>query len=356
MTQTLSYPQMRSVGPKNAKIFLIGEAPGVEELLQGSPFVGASGKELRRMLKQAGIDPGDCFLTNVFFDRPPDNRIEAFCDKTAFARGIAGMPALIPGLHVNADFASQLERLYDEILEVRPNVLCPLGNTACWAVFRQTPKITSLRGRISHARIRGVQFKVLPTLHPAYILRNWKDRVVVVADFQKLKRESRHADICVPSRQILIDPTFSEAMDFLDRALHSNEVSLDVETRNGQITICGIALSPWIGAVIPIWDFRKPDLSYWTEKEEVQIVQGIRRLVGAPHVVKIFQNGMYDMTYLWTTWKASLRNCSEDTMLLAHAMWPELKKDLGTLASLHTDEASWKMMRFRNRDDFKRED
>src|SRR5262245_53520317 len=255
----LTYPTMRSTGPKNAKIFLVGEAPGVEEIMQGSPFVGSSGKELRRMLRQAGIDPLDCFLTNVFFDRPPDNRIECFCDKTEFQRGIAGMPALLPGYHVNSAFAPQLERLYSEILDVRPHVICPLGNTACWAILRQTPKITALRGRVCTTSIRGVPFKVLPTLHPAFVLRQWKDRVVVVADFQKLKRESRSPEITIPEREILIDPTFPEALEFLDRAYHANEISVDVETKGGQITVCGIALSPRVGAVIPFYDSRRLD-------------------------------------------------------------------------------------------------
>ena len=308
------------------------------------------------MLRQAGIPPEECFLTNVFFDRPTDNRIEVFCDKTEFARGIAGMPALMPGLHVNSAFAPQLERLYEEILMVRPNVICPLGNTACWAILRQTPKITALRGRVCTARIRGVEFKVLPTLHPAFILRQWKDRVVVIADFQKLKRESRSPEFHIPEREILIDPTYKEALDFLERAFHANELAVDVETKSGQITVCGLSLSPRCGAVIPFYDSRKPDGNYWTLDQETAIVLRLRRILRSSRITKIFQNGLYDMAYLWANWKAPLINCSEDTMLLAHAMWPELKKDLGTLASLHTDEAAWKMMRFRERDALKRED
>jgi uracil-DNA glycosylase len=346
---------MRPSGPKDAKIMLIGEAPGIEEMMQGAPFVGASGKELRRMLKQAGIDPVSCWLTNVFFSRPPDNKIENFTQRVEMKNGIAGFPALFPGRYVISDFAYEIERLYDEIATVRPNVLCCLGNSSCWAVLRQTPKITALRGRVVHATIRGVQYKVLPTYHPAYILRNWKDRVVTLADFGKLKRESLFPDIRVPHRRILVDPTFSEALDAIRRARQSDCISLDVETSHGQITICGIGLSPTESAVIPFMDLRHENGSYWTHSEEIQIVKAFRDLLASP-VVKIFQNGMYDMTYFWENWRARLHNCSEDTMLLQHALWPELKKDLGTLASLHTDEAPWKMMRFRNRDDFKRDE
>jgi DNA polymerase len=335
---------------------LIGEAPGVEEIMQGAPFVGASGKELRRMLKQAGIAPEECYLTNVFWQRPSDNKIEHFTDSLDAKRGIPAMPALMPGRYVNNAFNSELERLYDEIEMVKPNVIGALGNTACWAVLRQTPKIVSIRGRIYSTRIRGVSYKVLPTLHPAYILRNWKDRVIGISDLQKLKRESISPEVTVPHREILIDPTFKEATDYLERCLHANEVCIDVETKIGQITVIGLALSPRCGAVIPLWDLRTDSGSYWSVSDEVIIVQLLRRLLGSPSVVKIFQNGMYDLAYLYANWLAPLRNCSEDTMLLAHALWPELRKDLGTLASIHTNESSWKMMRFRNKDDFKRED
>jgi DNA polymerase len=347
---------MRPSGPKDARIFIIGEAPGVEEMMQGAPFVGASGRELRRMLRQAGIEPTECFMTNVFFSRPPDNKIENFTQRQEMKNGISGFPALFPGRYVIKDFAFEIERLYDEISACRPNILCCLGNSSCWAVFKQTPKITALRGRVHICTIRGVQYKVLPAYHPAYVLRNWKDRVITIADFGKLKRESLYPDVRIPHRQILVDPTLREALDVLDRAQWANEITLDVETKAGQITVCGIGLSPTEAAVIPFMDLRRENGSYWSHEEECRIVREFRRLLGNSSVTKIFQNGMYDMAYFWENWRAPLRNCSEDTMLLQHALWPELKKDLGTLASLHTDEASWKMMRFRNRDDFKREE
>jgi uracil-DNA glycosylase len=350
------YPSMRPSGPKTAKIMLIGEAPGMEEMMQGAPFVGASGKELRRMLTQVGIDPRSCYMTNVFFSRPPDNKIENFTQRQEMKNGITGFPPLFPGRYVIADFAHEIERLYDEIELVRPNILCCLGNSSCWAVLRQTPKITAIRGRVHICTIRGVQYKVLPAYHPAYILRNWKDRVVTLADFSKLKREALYPDVRVPSRQILVDPTLGEALLVLQRANHANEISLDVETRNSQITVCGIGFSPGEAAVIPFMDLRRENGSYWSHGEEVRIIREFRKVLANPSVVKVFQNGMYDMAYFWENWKAPMRNCSEDTMLMQHALWPELKKDLGTLASIHTDEASWKMMRFRNRDDLKKDE
>lgn len=349
------YPAMRSKGPKTAKIMAIGEAPGAEEQMMGMPFVGWSGKELDKLLEEAGISPASVYMTNVFRRRPNDNKIENFCVRDK-EKGLALMPALHPGQYVMREFHDELQRLYDEIEEVGPNVILAAGNTPCWALFRQTPKITGLRGRVRETTIRGKTYKILPTFHPAYILRNWKERVILLQDLHKLKREARTPRVILPERQILIDPTFQEAMEFLDRAHHANQISIDVETREGQITVCGIALSPYLAAVIPFVDDRTESGSYWTFEHEVTMVKEFRKLCGNPYVTKITQNGIYDMSYFWHNWRAPLKGFSEDTMLMAHALWPELSKDLGTLASVHTDEAGWKTMRLRNRDDIKRDE
>lgn len=356
MEQRLTiWPEMRSKGPKDAKILFIGEAPGGEEEMLGLPFMGASGRELDKLCVEAGIDPASTYMTNVLRKRPQDNKIENFCVKNK-ELGITGMPALQPGMYLMREFHGELERLYDEIAEVKPNVICTLGNTPSWALFRQTPKITSLRGRVREATIRGFRYKVLPTFHPAYLFRNWKDRVVVATDIRKLHRESRWPDLRIPQRLVLVDPTFKEVMDYLDLVEHCNEATIDVETLEGQISVFGIGRSPWEACVIPFIDTRTPSWCYWSEANEIKIVKRLRYICSLERVIKITQNGMYDIAYIWANWRAPLRGFDEDTMLQAHALWPELRKDLGTLATFHTDEAAWKTMRLRNRDDYKREE
>lgn len=351
----MQYPLMRATGPQTAKIMIIGEAPGQEEQMLGVPFVGWSGKELTKLLSEAGIDRDECYLTNVFFKRPHENKIENYCTKDRTG-GIPSMPGLRPGAFIMSVFQPELERLYDEIEMVKPNVICCLGNTPAWALTKQTPKISALRGRVRECTVRGKKYKVVPTYHPAYILRNWKDRVILLQDLYKLRRESKSPIMVLPKRFVLIDPTFSEALNFLVSAHKSKIVTLDVETKGRQITVCGIGIGPTLAACIPFVDTRKDNYCYWPEDQEIRIVKEFRKLLGNPDVAKIFQNGLYDITYFWENWRAPIRGPLEDTMLQQHAMWPELKKDLGTLASIHTDEAAWKTMRLRNRDDIKRDE
>src|SRR5262245_51776639 len=112
--------EMRSKGPKDAKIMFCGEAPGAEEEMLGIPFVGASGRELDKLCTEAGIDPASVYMTNVLRRRPQDNKIENFCVKNR-EFGVMGMPALQPGQYLMREFNSELERFYDEIEEVKPN-------------------------------------------------------------------------------------------------------------------------------------------------------------------------------------------------------------------------------------------
>jgi uracil-DNA glycosylase len=332
----------------------IGEAPGVQEEMLGKPFVGTSGRELEVMCKMAGIDIEEAFLTNVVNARPADNKIENFCGKKE--DGIPGLPALQQGKYLAAHHAHELVRLYDEIEKCSPNVICPLGNTPLWALTRKAPKIGSARGRVDQIEIRGRLYKIVPAYHPAYILRNWKDRVVTIQDLKKVKRESEYPDIRLPSRKVLILPTFDECIGFFRTYVDpAPEVTLDSETFGKTITVMGIATAPDLGMVVPFLRMGAPDNSYWPIEHEVQVIKEFRRVMLDPNKVKVFQNGMYDMYYTYDNWKTGAVNV-DDTLIIQHAMWPEMRKGLADLASWHTNEAAWKMMRAKNQDDIKREE
>src|SRR5215831_10372108 len=103
-----------------SNIFIIGEAYGEAEERQQTPFVGASGFELTRMLSEAGIARTDCYLSNVFNLRPTGNRIETFCGSKS--EGIGGYPALVKGKYVSETYSGELYRLGDELVEQNPNL------------------------------------------------------------------------------------------------------------------------------------------------------------------------------------------------------------------------------------------
>lgn len=369
---------------KPAKVMLIGEAPGQSEEMFSGPFLGASGQELARLLHEAKIideAPGygkhwselkmlslwkssGLALTNVFLQRPPQNKLDPWC----VAKGNANVlyksalpmlqhqwpsapwpstysfPPLRPGKYLHPDYLSALPRLFSEITEVKPNLIIALGATATWALLGNTA-ISKIRGAIAESD--GV--KVLPTYHPAYVLRNWSDRVVVSADLLKAKREMQFPEIKRPQRFIWIEPTLADLEEFYDKYLKdAGEISCDIETAWDQITCIGFAPNEQHALVVPLTDESKPGYNYWpSAEEEVQAHLFIRKVLAHP-AVKIGQNFLYDLQWIWKVLGIPVSHCHADTMILHHAMQPELEKGLGFLGSIYTNEASWKLMRRRS--------
>lgn len=341
-----------SSGPKDAKIAIVGEAWGEQEAIVGKPFQGYSGQELSRMLTEAGIARRECFLTNVLALRPPNNDLAALCGKKADCGPDYEWPHLGKvGQYLSPEYLPELERLRHELQEVRPNIVIALGATACWALLH-TNGIGNLRGTVATSSLVGL--KVLPTYHPAAVLRNWAWRPIAIADLMKAKRESAFPDIRRPRRYILANPTIAECHDWIARYVR-HEVSCDIETKFGMIEMVGFAASVDQAMVVPFWDRAKGG-NYWpSARIEKDARDVVRSILENPSIVKIFQNGLYDLQYFM---KEGYRPkaCYEDTMLYHHGLYPELQKGLGFLGSVYTSEPAWKMMRGKKQTEFKKDD
>lgn len=329
----------------SVKIALIGEAWGEKEEEVGRPFVGTSGWLLDQMLAQAGISRSECLVTNCFNLRPrPTNDIKNLCGpRTA---GIPGLPQVQAGKYIRTEYASELERLYHEVSDSDANIIVALGATAAWA-FLHTSGIRSIRGattvtcdRVSN--ILGRQYKVLPTYHPAAVAREWSLRPIVIADLDKARRQSSTPDFTRPSRSIWLRPTLLDLANYeRDFIRPAQSLAADIETKQDQITCFGFAPSPDTAIVIPF--FLESGQNYWPTLQEEVIAWGYVRnwLAMKPTT---FQNGLYDINFTWSRYGIPVPLASEDTMLLQHAWQPEMQKGLGFLASVYTEEASWKFM------------
>lgn len=325
-------------------IALVGEAYGEKEEEEGRPFVGTSGWLLGQFLSQVGIVRRDCLVTNVFNLRPkPSNDVKNLCGPRA--QGIPGLPQLATGKFVLAKYASELERLYDEIRTADPNVIIALGATASWALLHSAG-IRSIRGATTvtcpavSARL-GRVYKVLPTYHPAAVAREWSVRPIVIADLDKARRQSTFPEFRRPERHIWIRPTLQDLADYeRDYILPAAFLAADIETKQDQITCIGFAPSPSSAIVIPL--FSESGKSYWSLEEELIVWDYIRRWCRDKPTV--FQNGLYDINFLWSRYGIPVPLAAEDTMLLHHAMQPEMNKGLAFLASVYTEEPSWKFM------------
>jgi len=146
-------------GNPEARIMLIGEAPGAEEDRQGKPFVGKSGQLLDRMLAAIGLDRTRVYIANTVPWRPPGNRTPTPEE----------MALCLPFLHRQVEL-------------VAPMLVMTLGGPAMQTVFSTTNGIIKMRGKWSSVSIGQHRAEAIPTLHPAYLLRNpaakqqaWRD-------------------------------------------------------------------------------------------------------------------------------------------------------------------------------------
>lgn len=353
-------------------ILLLGEAMGQNEARLGVPFIGPSGIELLKLLDEAEIitltaedrgylnkyyNTGDgtnidmiwrmhpeVHRTNVFNLHPHGDRLENLCGGKEMA--INGWPKLGTIGWIRSEYASELERLGDEILELDPNLIICLGNTALWALGGRTA-ISKLRGTtfLSTHCVSG--FKCLAAYHPAAVIRQWELRPVTIIDLAKAPRENLYPEIRRPSCSIWIEPSITDIERFHHEQIVGCEIlATDIETSGTRITCIGFAPRRDVAIVVPFDDDRKPDRNYWpTPEDEFAAWQAIRRILEDPSIRKCFQNGLYDIAFLWRSYGIRVFGAAEDTMLLSHALQPESLKGLAFLGSVFTDHGPWKSER-----------
>jgi uracil-DNA glycosylase family 4 len=149
------------VGPAEARLMLIGEGPGREEDLQGEPFVGAAGQLLDKMISAMGLARREVYIANVVKCRPPLNRDPE--------------PDEVEACRVFLDA---------QIAAVAPQVMVTLGKHAAHSLLTCTTPMTRLRGQ--WGEYRGIP--VMPTFHPAYLLRNPADKKLVWSDLKQVMK------------------------------------------------------------------------------------------------------------------------------------------------------------------------
>lgn len=325
-----------------SSICIVGEAWGAEEEKARLPFVGPAGWCLNKMLEEAGIERQRCYITNVFNLRPkPTNDISNLCGKRADVTN--SLPPLRNGEYLHDEYVPEVERLWEELRAGSPNLIIAMGGTASWAILGDS-RISKIRGAIAESRFG----KVLPTYHPAAILRQWDLRHVTVLDLMKARREAEFPEVRRPSREIWLEPTLSEIQEFFEtHCKDAAHVAVDIETAGKQVTCLGFAPSSSLAMVIPFWD-SLGGRSYWpTSEDECEAWRLVRSFLSS-HVPKTFQNLLYDVRFLWEVYGIPVINVRDDTMLIHHALYPESEKGLGFLGSVYTNEPSWKLMRGKN--------
>lgn len=154
------------VGNPNARLVFVGEAPGADEDAQGEPFVGRAGQLLTKIIQAMGMQREDVYICNIIKCRPPNNRTPE-SDEI-----LACQPFLVKQLQA-----------------IGPKFICALGGPATQTLLRTKEPISRLRGKFYD--FHGIP--LLPTYHPAFLLRNPHEKKTVWEDMKLLLREIQRA-------------------------------------------------------------------------------------------------------------------------------------------------------------------
>jgi DNA polymerase len=149
-------------GSPQARLMFVGEAPGRDEDLQGKPFVGRAGKLLTKIIEAMGLKREEVYIANILKDRPPANRNPQDDE----------IKACVPYLK-------------EQIKIIQPEVICGLGTFAAQRLLELETPISKLRGKFF--LYEGINF--MPTYHPAYLLRNPKEKSAVWSDMKLIMQE-----------------------------------------------------------------------------------------------------------------------------------------------------------------------
>jgi uracil-DNA glycosylase len=152
-------------GNPEATLMFVGEGPGYDEDVQGRPFVGKAGQLLTKIIQSIKLEREEVYIANVIKCRPPGNR--------------------------NPE-ADEIEAchpfLLKQILAIRPKIICALGTFSAQTLLSTTAPISALRGRCFD--LHGT--RVIPTFHPAYLLRNPERKKVVWEDMKRIMEWMSH--------------------------------------------------------------------------------------------------------------------------------------------------------------------
>ena len=207
----------------DAKIVLVGEAPGEREAETGLPFVGSAGVLLDKTLEAVGLSRREIYMTNVLDFRP----------------NLKNDIKLVPRQVINDYSEKLIARLRDHFNLHHPNVVVPVGGTSLYALTGRTG-IQKWRGSILEADMLWSGQKAIPTLHPAGILRTPGLIKTALADWRRIKSDSVFPEFRLPEWSHIIYPTEDQIQQFFSLAQSHPEwpMAIDIETGRDFGIIC----------------------------------------------------------------------------------------------------------------------
>ena len=345
-----------------ATVALVGEAPGEQEEKQGNLFIGPSGDEVMRALGAAQLRRRDVHLTNVLLCRPPKNELDNLLAKSnaenrerqkrnKALKGIweigkrsnPGLPEPRYESLIESPITCCSPRLKLELQGFRD--IIALGGTAAKAVMNTNQNIMSIRGGfVELDAAAGLPARrVMPTIHPSFVLRSPRFAHVFRNDIFKAASRFRGVAAWAPPH-VIYHPSVEQLEEFLNMPgvpYWTYDLETDgIEPLTAKIRCVGIG-TPTHVAIVGLLG-RDGLTRFYNYVDERRVIEVMKRFFVDPNKLKVGHNsGSYDTNCLnsqWGIWPAP----ALDTILLHRLVESEMPHNLGFVGSMYTDAPSWK--------------
>jgi uracil-DNA glycosylase family 4 len=311
-------------GPTNAHILILGEAPGRQELKEGLPIVGQSGRILNTLLDQAGLKRSDVRIENVF---------ERYVSKRKDARGkqvyYIGKERVF---HPDKGFLDEclLKDCQDRIKALKPNVIVPMGECALQAISDKKG-IGKWKCSILWSDLFGVKY--IPTYHPAAAL--WgsaTNKLYIKIAIDRAAANYKFSELRNPRPILSIRPSLDELREYVQIIRETKICGFDIEVLRNRLSHISLSHSKESAISIPfLWE----NINFYTDLEETQIILEVIKILEDSNILKIGQNLNFDNTFMLEHYGCVVTNFV-DTMVAQKTVFPELEMGLDNVTRMHT--------------------
>ena len=343
--------------PANPVALIVGEAPGEKEVAKGEPFVGKAGIELEHALRAVGVHRGHVALTNAIACRPPDNELDKLLhglqkeNKKRDELGLERLPT--PQECCRPRLLRELARL--------PNVIT-VGKIPTQAVTGGAIKIMDARGGPRELDIAldemggassNVHVRLLPTLHPAFVMRQRRWTMALRADLGRAFRWFT-SGLRWKEPTVLYSPSPIQLRAFLESISAAPYSVFDVETSPGfpeadhfdamhdKLRCIGIGTADGRACVVPFRSVMGSGVSFYVGADRAQILALVREYLTSPRWKKAGWNSRAYDRQVCEAQLGVIPSPHLDAIELHRLAEPELPHDLGYAGSVHTDVGKWK--------------
>ncbi len=316
-------------GNLQATLAGVGEQPGMEEIRSRppKPFVGPAGRGLDECFMMTKILRRELYLTNVIKDL--DKPLKSYIDIDTRGRST-----------ISEEGYQYIQELKNDLSSL-PNLNCVIafGNVALLALTNRIG-ITKWRGSVLESTlIKGL--KVVPTFHPATFIPpkfNFLNKPLICEDLLRAKHESKFHEVVRQERDITVEPTFNQSIDFLNYiyevGLRGQTIGIDIEVINRELDCIALSWSPTESICIP---FRNHQGDYFTIEQEHEIMLLISKIIQERRISKSGANFIFDLQFLYHKYGILPSGTNHCTQIAQKISYPDFPAGLDFVTTMYTD-------------------